>query len=321
MDEQAQAIAARVREGGLLPAGEAGRRAAVGRAGLGLPARPRGAAGGPRACERAARAPRPARGRGRRGRGALRAARRRARRPARRRAPAAARRRAGKPAGLGARRALRGRRAARGGASGAAGGGPHRKRSGRDDPLPARRIAGAPRAARDARRARPARPPAAASGHHAGGDRGTGAWRAASPGARTRPISTIASRAGACAADLLPALRAVHPAAEDNVIRTAAILREEAEVLDVVVATALAGRDQIALEHLAELPPALARLVVRRLAEDATGRAVCARVSASRRPARARPDGLARCRRRGARRRRDGVLRFERTPPLRGSAG
>ena len=40
--------------------------------------------------------------------------------------------------------------------------------------------------------------------------------------------------------------------------------------------TALAGRDHIAIDHLAALPPALGRLVVRRLAEDAAGR-LCAR--------------------------------------------
>jgi tRNA(Ile)-lysidine synthase len=77
-------------------------------------------------------------------------------------------------------------------------------------------------------------------------------------------------------AGLVPALRAVHPAAEANVVRTAELLRDEAEVLDVVVATALAGRDRIAVAQLAALPRALARLVVRRLAEDATG-ALCAR--------------------------------------------
>jgi tRNA(Ile)-lysidine synthase len=77
-------------------------------------------------------------------------------------------------------------------------------------------------------------------------------------------------------AELAPALRAVHPAAERNVVRTAELLRDEAAVLDDVVATALAGRDRIAVEHLALLPRALARLVVRRLAEDAAGR-LCAR--------------------------------------------
>lgn len=71
---------------------------------------------------------------------------------------------------------------------------------------------------------------------------------------------------------LLPALHAVHPAAEANVVRTAELLREEAAVLDDVVDTALAGRDDISVEHLAALPDALARLVVRRLAERAAGR-------------------------------------------------
>jgi tRNA(Ile)-lysidine synthase len=68
----------------------------------------------------------------------------------------------------------------------------------------------------------------------------------------------------------------VHPAAERNVVRTAELLRDEAEVLDVVVDTALAGSDRIAVDHLAALPRALARLVVRRLAETATG-GLCAR--------------------------------------------
>src|SRR4051794_27048564 len=70
---------------------------------------------------------------------------------------------------------------------------------------------------------------------------------------------------------LVPALRAIHPAAEANVLRTAALLREEAAVLDEVVGTALAGRDRIARDKLAGLPPALARLVLVRLTEDATG--------------------------------------------------
>jgi tRNA(Ile)-lysidine synthase len=73
---------------------------------------------------------------------------------------------------------------------------------------------------------------------------------------------------------LVPALRAVDARAEANILRTAALLRDEAEVLDAVVTTALAGRDRISVEHLRELPPALGRLVVRRLAEDALGGSV-----------------------------------------------
>jgi tRNA(Ile)-lysidine synthase len=68
---------------------------------------------------------------------------------------------------------------------------------------------------------------------------------------------------------LLPALRAIHPAAEANVVRTAALLRDEAEVLDAVVDGVLEGTDRIELARLAALPAALRRLVARRLAGDA----------------------------------------------------
>jgi len=70
---------------------------------------------------------------------------------------------------------------------------------------------------------------------------------------------------------LLPALRAVHPAAEANVLRTASLLREETALLDGLVAQELAGGRRIAIARLQELPAALARLVVVRLAEEAAG--------------------------------------------------
>jgi tRNA(Ile)-lysidine synthase len=78
---------------------------------------------------------------------------------------------------------------------------------------------------------------------------------------------------------LAAALAEVHPAAAANVLRTAELLREEAEVLDDLVAAELDGsgglaRDAIALERLAELPPALRRLVVQQLADRAAGRPV-----------------------------------------------
>jgi tRNA(Ile)-lysidine synthase len=79
--------------------------------------------------------------------------------------------------------------------------------------------------------------------------------------------------------ELLPALRAVDERAEANVLRTARLLAEEAAVLDEVVAAALGGGDRIAVQRLASLPPALGRLVLRRLAEDATGR-LCPRAAA-----------------------------------------
>jgi len=70
---------------------------------------------------------------------------------------------------------------------------------------------------------------------------------------------------------LLPALRAVHPAAEANVLRTAWLLREETELLDGLIERELGGRRSIRLDRLRALPAALARLVVVRLAEQATG--------------------------------------------------
>ncbi|HSD77751.1 MAG TPA: hypothetical protein VLA98_10110 [Solirubrobacteraceae bacterium] len=82
-----------------------------------------------------------------------------------------------------------------------------------------------------------------------------------------------------------------------------------------VVDTALAGADRIGVDHLAALTPALARLVVRRLAEDAAGR-LCPRAAARLGELLALGDGAldvgdgARAVVEG------GVLRFERTPPL-----
>ena len=72
---------------------------------------------------------------------------------------------------------------------------------------------------------------------------------------------------------LVPALREIHPAAESNVLRTARLLREEAELLDVLVERELEGGDgaSIELAQLDRLPPALARLVVISLAERTVG--------------------------------------------------
>ena len=72
-------------------------------------------------------------------------------------------------------------------------------------------------------------------------------------------------------AKLVPALEAAHPAAADNVIAVAEILREEAAVLDALVDAVLERRDRVQLARLRELDPALARLVVQRLADDAAG--------------------------------------------------
>lgn len=70
---------------------------------------------------------------------------------------------------------------------------------------------------------------------------------------------------------LLVQLRSLHPAAEANVLRTAELLREETELLDALVEAELDGQDSISTQRLSELQPALARLIVVRLAEDAAG--------------------------------------------------
>ena len=77
--------------------------------------------------------------------------------------------------------------------------------------------------------------------------------------------------------DVLPSLRRIHPAADANVLATAAQLREEAEVLEEAVDRAAeqvgAGALPPAVEaaRLRELHPALRRLLLRRLAEQAAG--------------------------------------------------
>ena len=68
-------------------------------------------------------------------------------------------------------------------------------------------------------------------------------------------------------AQLLPALRALHPAAEANVLRTLAIVRDEADVLDAAVEAVLTDD----LAALGALPRALARLCLQRLADEAAG--------------------------------------------------
>jgi tRNA(Ile)-lysidine synthase len=71
--------------------------------------------------------------------------------------------------------------------------------------------------------------------------------------------------------DLLEALREVGPAAERTIAETARQLRQEAELLDAAVDAALeelGGGPAVSLGALREQPPALRRLVLRRLAGD-----------------------------------------------------
>jgi tRNA(Ile)-lysidine synthase len=77
---------------------------------------------------------------------------------------------------------------------------------------------------------------------------------------------------------LIPELSRVHPAASQNVLRTAALLRDEADLLDSLVDAEIGARGgrrgTITQERFAELHPALRRLVLQRLADSAAGRPV-----------------------------------------------
>jgi tRNA(Ile)-lysidine synthase len=113
---------------------------------------------------------------------------------------------------------------------------------------------------------------------------------------------------------LVPALQAVDDRAHDNILRTAELLRDEAQVLDTVVQTALAGRDHILVEQLALLPVALGRLVVRELAEAAIGGRPCPRAASRVPEILALGDGALDVGDGARALVQDGVLRFGRTP-------
>jgi tRNA(Ile)-lysidine synthase len=97
--------------------------------------------------------------------------------------------------------------------------------------------------------------------------------------------SNASSARGLIRDRLLPALRELHPAAEQNVLATLAALRDEAAVLDAAVDAALTERrvSRVELEKVDARDPAaagvefgaldapLARLVVQRLADEAAG--------------------------------------------------
>lgn len=69
--------------------------------------------------------------------------------------------------------------------------------------------------------------------------------------------------------DVLPVLRDLNPGVERTLVETSMLLRDEAEVLDRLVEEALAaaGGSALSLADLRSGPPALARLLLRRLAE------------------------------------------------------
>jgi tRNA(Ile)-lysidine synthase len=117
---------------------------------------------------------------------------------------------------------------------------------------------------------------------------------------------------------LVPALREIHPAAEENVLALAAVLRDEAEVLDALVEQVVGGDrgdEGVQLEFLRAQPIALARLAVQRLADRAVGRPApgtarrVQEILALEDGALDLPHGVRAVARRGR-------LRFEPTPPL-----
>jgi tRNA(Ile)-lysidine synthase len=75
---------------------------------------------------------------------------------------------------------------------------------------------------------------------------------------------------GRIRSELVPAFRRIHPAAEQNVLALAEILRDEAAVLDGAVQEVLRGRPEIERDRLRALPVALQRLIVQSLADAAT---------------------------------------------------
>jgi tRNA(Ile)-lysidine synthase len=70
---------------------------------------------------------------------------------------------------------------------------------------------------------------------------------------------------------LVPLLAELHPGASANLLELASRLRAEGDVLDELVDSELAGGATVSLGRLRALPPALAALVVQRLADDALG--------------------------------------------------
>ena len=76
--------------------------------------------------------------------------------------------------------------------------------------------------------------------------------------------------------DLLPAFRSLHPAADANLLRTAALLAEDEAALDAIAAQLLAGGDGLATAAVAAAPAAVVRRALRRAAGFPAPRPVAA---------------------------------------------
>lgn len=142
-------------------------------------------------------------------------------------------------------------------------------------------------------------------------------------GLRYREDETNDSRAyarGRVRTELLPALERVHPAAVANLAALAEVLAAEAAVLDELVDAALAGEEPgtVRLEALRTQPPALRRLIVQRLADEAAGEPAAGVARRAEEVAALPSRGTASLHLpHGVRARvRAGVIRFDRTPPV-----
>ena len=118
--------------------------------------------------------------------------------------------------------------------------------------------------------------------------------------------------------ELVPALAAVHPAAGANVLALAEILAAEGDVLDELVEQVVGEGDptSVGVAQLRALPPALARLVVQRLADAAAGEPAAGVARRAPEIAALPEHGIAALHLpHGVRASvRDGVIRFDRTP-------
>jgi tRNA(Ile)-lysidine synthase len=76
--------------------------------------------------------------------------------------------------------------------------------------------------------------------------------------------------------ELLPAFRSLHPAADANLLRTAALLAEDDAALDAIAAELLAGPAELATAAVAAAAPAVVRRALRRVAGFPAPRPVAA---------------------------------------------
>ena len=146
---------------------------------------------------------------------------------------------------------------------------PHRHRPGRDDPLPPRRLARQARAAGDV--AARGSPRAPAAGAHARADRRLLPRARACRGGRTRATTASSTRVRACATVCCRRSTRCTPRRGRTCCAPPGCCARRPRCSTPLSTPSWAGESSIAIERLRELPAALARLVVVRLAEQVAG--------------------------------------------------